>query len=82
MDSLFLTVNDIATLKGVCYKTACKIFNRILKKYDLPKEREVSMQAFCEYYRVSEDKVNALLDKKKEKNPHTKPKSTTVLDSI
>lgn len=82
MDSLFLTVNDIATLKGVCYKTACKIFNSIIKKYDLPKEREVSIEAFCEYYKVSEEKVIAILEKKRAKNSTSKPKSTTILDSI
>lgn len=82
MDRLFITVNDIVALKGVCYKTACKIFNRIIKKYDLPKEREISMKAFCEYYNVHEDKVNAILDKKNKLSIKPPRSSTTIMDSI
>ncbi|MBU2939592.1 hypothetical protein KO494_08560 [Lacinutrix sp. C3R15] len=82
MDSLFLTVNDIVLLKGVCYRTACNIFNNIIEKYELPKERELSTQAFCSYYKISEEKVIALLEKKRAKNSLTKPKSTTILDKL
>jgi len=85
MDRLFITVNDIVALKGVCYKTACKILNKIITKYDLPKEREISMKALCDYYRVSEEKVNALLDKKRTKenfNVKSKTSSITIVDSI
>jgi len=78
MDRLFITVNDIVTLKGVCYKTACRIFNSILKKYDLPKERELSMKSFCDYYRVSEEKVNAILDKKQQ----VPSKNKSIWDSV
>ncbi|GGG52922.1 hypothetical protein [Bizionia arctica] len=77
MDRLFLTVNDIVVLKGVCYKTACKILNSIIIKYDLPKEREISMKALCEYYRISEEKANAILDKKN----IIPTKAITIMDS-
>ena len=78
MDRLFITVNDIAALKCVSYKTACKFFNNIVKKYDLPKEREISIQSFCDYYRVSEEKVIAILDKKQKVSSTSK----TMLDSV
>jgi hypothetical protein len=78
MERIFITASNIKTLKRVSYKTACKIFNNILKKYDLPKERELSMKSFCEYYNVREEKVHALLDQENNKVS----KNKTIVDSL
>ncbi|WP_262712004.1 hypothetical protein [Formosa maritima] len=40
------------------------------------------MKAFCEYYNVHEDKVNAILDKKNKLSIKPPRSSTTIMDSI
>jgi hypothetical protein len=57
MTSLFISASDIVALRGVGIKTAYIIFNRIVKRFNLPKERELSVKSYCEYYNLNEDRV-------------------------
>ena len=62
INNVFITASDIMILKEVSYKTACKILNKIIKKYDLPKERDISLKSFCDHYHTHEEQMIRILN--------------------
>lgn len=62
MTSVFISASEIKEHRSVSYKTAYKIFNRIVKRFNIPKERELSVKCYCEYYNLNEERVYKYLE--------------------
>ena len=70
MPVLFINARDIMELRQVSDKTAYKMLNEVIDYFGLPKEREISLKAYCERYNLREEQVSRQVEANR--SPHKK----------
>lgn len=58
----FVDAHHVRIIFKVSRRTAYKRMEEVRQKFDLPKVREVSLEAFCECYKISEAKARFLYE--------------------